>query len=214
MNFPSICSNIPAAPAYGVYISQLIRYSRTCGSYQDFLDRGLLLTRKLPNKGFLLVKLKLLLRKVYGRHHDLVDRYEISVSHHSWLITGFVTRLTRRVSLMDQELLTLPVHPPVFRGVLVTRSLVSYVCFVYRCLSFCNFFTIVLSVLRYTDSDWYLQTLLDNECHFVSGQNSVYFFHLCSFFDNICHLDSKEYNLLNSTTICLHFSNSQLPFYQ
>ena len=26
MNFPFICSNIPAAAAYGVYISQLIRY--------------------------------------------------------------------------------------------------------------------------------------------------------------------------------------------
>ena len=41
VNFPFICSNIPAAPAYGVYISQLIRYSRACGSYHDFLDRGL-----------------------------------------------------------------------------------------------------------------------------------------------------------------------------
>ena len=38
MNFPFICSNIPAVPAYGVYISQLIRYSRVCGSYQDVLD--------------------------------------------------------------------------------------------------------------------------------------------------------------------------------
>jgi hypothetical protein len=44
-NFPFICTNIPAAPPYGVYISQTIRYSRACGSYQDFLDRGLLLTR-------------------------------------------------------------------------------------------------------------------------------------------------------------------------
>jgi hypothetical protein len=26
VNFPFLCSNIPAAPAYGVYISQLIRY--------------------------------------------------------------------------------------------------------------------------------------------------------------------------------------------
>jgi hypothetical protein len=51
VNFPFICSNIPAAPAYGVYISQLIRYSRACGSYQDFLDRGLLLTGKLLNQG-------------------------------------------------------------------------------------------------------------------------------------------------------------------
>ena len=29
---------------------------------------------------------------------------------HSWLITGFVTRLTWRVSLVEQELLTLPKH--------------------------------------------------------------------------------------------------------
>ena len=80
VNFPFICSNIPAAPAYEVYISQLIGYSRACCSYQDFLDRGLLLTRKLLNQGFLLVKLKSSLRKCYDRQHDLVDRYGISVS--------------------------------------------------------------------------------------------------------------------------------------
>ena len=58
VNFPFICSNIPAAPAYGVYISQMIRYYRACCSYQDFLDRGLLLTRK-P-----LIKLKSSLSKI------------------------------------------------------------------------------------------------------------------------------------------------------
>ena len=67
VNFPFICCNIPAAPAYEVYISQLIRYSRACGSYQDFLDRGLLLAKKLLKQGFLLVKLKSSLRKFYGR---------------------------------------------------------------------------------------------------------------------------------------------------
>ena len=36
VNFPFICSNMPAAPAYGVYISHLIQYSRACVSYQDF----------------------------------------------------------------------------------------------------------------------------------------------------------------------------------
>ena len=41
----SIHSNIAATPAYGVYISQLIRHSRAYGSYQDILNRGLLLTR-------------------------------------------------------------------------------------------------------------------------------------------------------------------------
>jgi hypothetical protein len=139
VNFPFICSNIPAAPAYGVNISQMIRYSRACGSYQDFFDRGLLLTRKLLNQGFHLVKLKSSLRKFYGDHHDLVDRYGISFTNnhgyvplvvtisrsfpHSRLITGFVTRLTRRLPLVEQELLALPEHlcsPPVFRGVRVT----------------------------------------------------------------------------------------------
>ena len=62
VDFPFIYNNIPAGPAYGVYISQLIRYSRAYGSYHDFLDRGLLLTRKLLNQGFLLVTL-------VGSHH-------------------------------------------------------------------------------------------------------------------------------------------------
>ena len=66
--------------------------------------------------------------------------------------------ITRRVQLVEQELLTLPEHlssTQVFRGVCVTRSLVLYVCFVDRYLSFCTFsFAIVLSVLlRYTGSD-------------------------------------------------------------
>ena len=41
VNFPFICSNIPAAPAYGVCISQLIRdYCRACGSIRISLMVG------------------------------------------------------------------------------------------------------------------------------------------------------------------------------
>ena len=80
VNFPFICSNIPVATAYGVHISQLLLYYRAGGSYQDVLDRSLLLTRKLLNTGFLVVQLKSSLRKLYGHHHDLVDRNGISVS--------------------------------------------------------------------------------------------------------------------------------------
>ena len=36
VNFPFISSNIPASPAYGVYISQLIRYSTACVQYSEF----------------------------------------------------------------------------------------------------------------------------------------------------------------------------------
>ena len=38
--FPFLSSNIPSAPAYGVYVSQLICYARACLNYQDFLERG------------------------------------------------------------------------------------------------------------------------------------------------------------------------------
>jgi hypothetical protein len=40
VNFLFISSNIPGSPAYVVYISQLIRYSRACDQCSDFLDRG------------------------------------------------------------------------------------------------------------------------------------------------------------------------------
>ena len=87
---------------------------------------------------------------------------------HSRLITGFVTRLTRRVPLVEQELLTLPEHlgsPPVFTGVRVTRSLVLYECFVDRCLSFCTFsfghcVVCSSSIYEFWLPLWYLQTLL------------------------------------------------------
>jgi hypothetical protein len=61
---------------------------------------------------------------------------------HSWTITGFVIRLTRRVPLVEQEQLTFLEHTcsvPVFSGICVTRSLVLCVCFVDHCLSFCPF---------------------------------------------------------------------------
>jgi hypothetical protein len=47
LTFSFICNNIPTTPAYGVYISQLPRYSRACDFYQDFFNRGMLLTSNL-----------------------------------------------------------------------------------------------------------------------------------------------------------------------
>ena len=38
---------------WSIYISQLIQYPRACGSYQEFVDRELLLTRKMLNQDWL-----------------------------------------------------------------------------------------------------------------------------------------------------------------
>jgi hypothetical protein len=73
--------------------------------------------------------------KIYRNNHTLLTLIAYT------MITGFVTRLTRRVPLVEQVLLTLPEHlssPPVFSGVHVTRSLVL-------CLMFCRSLFVLLS---------------------------------------------------------------------
>ena len=80
VNFPFLCSNIPGSPAYGVYISQLIRYSRACSGYLDFLARAKLLTSKLLQQGYQLDKLRNAFKKFYGRHHNIIDKYHLSMS--------------------------------------------------------------------------------------------------------------------------------------
>jgi hypothetical protein len=81
VNFPYLCSNISASPAYGVYISQLIRYARAYSTYDQFLVRGsLLLTNKLMSQGFKLSRLQAAFRKFYGRYNDLIC-YNLSLRH-------------------------------------------------------------------------------------------------------------------------------------
>ena len=117
---------------------------------------------------FLLAKLKSSLRKFYGRHNDLVDCYGTSVTNdhgcvslvrsfpHSWLITRFVTRVTRRVPLVEQKMHTLPEHmssPPVFQW----ESLVLYVVFCTSLFVLFYFFllAIVLSILLWLTVSYY-----------------------------------------------------------
>jgi hypothetical protein len=108
------------------------------------------------------------LRHKWPRICSTYRKHFFRSSPRSWLITGFVTRLTRRVPLVKQELLTLSEHfssPPVFSGVRVTRSLVLYVCFVDHCLSFCTFsfghcVVCSSSIYGFWLLLWYLKNLL------------------------------------------------------
>ena len=80
VNFPFLSSNIPQSPAYGVFVSQLIRYSRASSAYSDFLMRSRLLTAKLLKQGYSRNKLIATFKKFYGRHSTLVDRFKVSVT--------------------------------------------------------------------------------------------------------------------------------------
>jgi hypothetical protein len=173
--FLFICSNIPTTPVYGVYISQLIRHPRACGSYYDFFDRGLLLARKLLNRtkgsywlswshhfeSFTVATMTWLTPTEYMYHKWpwICSVCHISTSRsfrYSWLVTGLVTRATRRVSLLEQELPILPEHlnsSPIFIWV---RSLVF-------CVVFCRSLNIILYFFF---------------CHYVVCPSSIYEFWL------------------------------------
>ena len=74
-NFPFLSSNIPSSPAYGVFISQLIRYARACSSYESFILRLTRLSSNLLGNGYVRERSKLSLKKFYGRYGDLIKLY-------------------------------------------------------------------------------------------------------------------------------------------
>ena len=66
INFPNMCSNILASPAYGVYISQLIRYARASSNYSDFMKRHLHLRNRLLDQAMKRFALFDLLKSLYS----------------------------------------------------------------------------------------------------------------------------------------------------
>ena len=60
-------------------LSQLTNYARACRNYTDFLHRTKNLTVRLLEQGYVAKILNSSLQKFYGRHHDLVDCYGVSI---------------------------------------------------------------------------------------------------------------------------------------
>ena len=87
-NFPFLSSNIPSSPAYGVFISQLIRYARASSSYECLILRVARLSSKLLGHGYVMKRLKSSLRKFYGRYGDLIKTLwslpPLNVTLYSW----------------------------------------------------------------------------------------------------------------------------------
>ena len=80
VNFPNLFGIIPAAPAYGTYISQLIRYSQACHNYVNFTSRHSMLTDRLFNQGFSARKLMRTFYKFMGGYPDLASKFNKSPS--------------------------------------------------------------------------------------------------------------------------------------
>ena len=78
--FRSWAAHIPSSPAYGVFISQLIRYARASSSYECFILRAVRLSNKLLGQGYVKERLWSSLRKFFGRYGDLIQQYEVPLS--------------------------------------------------------------------------------------------------------------------------------------
>ena len=74
-NFKHI--NFPT-PTYGVYISQLIRYSGASSNYSDFLKHHLHLRNRLLDQGYEKFRLIRSLKKFILRYQDIVELYSVS----------------------------------------------------------------------------------------------------------------------------------------
>ncbi len=77
---PSCCEqrrqgNIPIGQSYGVFISQLIRYSRCCQNLKDFKERTSNLVDRLKKQGFKFVKLCQTFTKFAKRYPHLLKKY-------------------------------------------------------------------------------------------------------------------------------------------
>jgi len=149
-----------------------------CGSYHDFLDRGLLLTMKLLNKRFywsswshhfesFTIATMTWLTVMEYLCHKWPRICSTCPFAYSWLINGFVTRVTRYVPLVKQELPILQEHtssPPILVGFVLLdpffctvfcRSLYVLLSFFFWPLCCLSFFDLLILIT----SLWYLQTL-------------------------------------------------------
>ena len=70
VNFPFLDGDVPRSPSYGVYISQLIFFTRVCLNVDDFNNRNLFLTAELLKQGYRYHKIRKAFSKFLHRHSE------------------------------------------------------------------------------------------------------------------------------------------------
>jgi len=102
VNFPNLSSNIPLSPAYGVYISQLVRMARICDNSQKLNRRNKLLTHRLLQQGFEYHRLRRTWKKFCSRYPRLFKKFHSSIK--SLIIEGIQLPVIGRNGLTRHKL--------------------------------------------------------------------------------------------------------------
>ena len=79
VNFPFLDGDVPRSPSYGVYISQLIRFTRVCFLCCGLQQQKLIFTAKLLKQGYRYHKIRKAFSKFYHRHSEIIVKYNIGL---------------------------------------------------------------------------------------------------------------------------------------
>ena len=79
VNFPFLDDDVLRRSSYGVYISQLIRFTRASSDVTDFNNRNKFLTAKLLQQGYRYHKIRKAFPKFHRRHFELIEKYHVSL---------------------------------------------------------------------------------------------------------------------------------------
>ena len=75
VNFPFLDEDIPRAPSYGVYITQLILFAKVSSPVADFNTRNKM--RNFSNKDISITNSVNLFSRFYRRHYDWVSNFNV-----------------------------------------------------------------------------------------------------------------------------------------
>ena len=82
VSFPFLHGGVPRRTSDGVYISQLIRFTRASSNLSDFNCRNKALIAKTFGQGYRYFKLLKAFSKFYCRQRALVEKYNVSLKRH------------------------------------------------------------------------------------------------------------------------------------
>ena len=133
--------------------------------------------------------------------HSVCHNHKIRSFPHSWFNTEFVTRVTRRMPHVEQDILTFHEHlssPPVFSGVRVARSFIFCVMFCRSLFALLFFFFLLLCCLPFFDLLLLITPLVSSDYHFGIFWLPLWYLLITLWYLLITPLVSSDYPLVSS----------------
>ena len=87
VNFPWLSGDVPRLQSYGIYISQLVRFTRCCTSVLDFHSKNLQIASKLLTQGYRYHKLRKTFGKFFRSYSELLSKFG-DISFQEYLSKG------------------------------------------------------------------------------------------------------------------------------